>query len=139
MPGEKRKFDYILVSKKKEAEGIVTLKFKPQKAGKISFIPGQYVVVYLKNESGPKGKPYTISSIPDDKFLSITVKKAGEFSTALHNLIIGESVTKTENLFFWPPVSGWPPFLASSEIMRRGDFSKTKKSTFFIVTKPKKI
>jgi ferredoxin-NADP reductase len=92
MPEKKRKFDCVLISKKKEAENIITLKFRLKKSGRISFIPGQYVVVYLRNKSILEGKPYTISSIPSDKFLSIAVKKMGKFSTALHNLKIGSKV-----------------------------------------------
>jgi len=89
---KKRKFDCVLISKKKEAENIITLKFRLKKSGRISFIPGQYVMVYLKNKSILEGKPYTISSIPSDEFLSITVKKMGRFSTRLHDLKIGDRV-----------------------------------------------
>ncbi len=90
MPEKKHKFDCVLVSKKKETEDVVTLRFRPKKTQKNSFTPGQYVTIYLK--SGPVGKSYTISSVPSDKFLAITVKKIGEFSTALHSLTIGTSV-----------------------------------------------
>lgn len=150
MPEKKRKFDCILVSKKKEAEGIVTLKFKPKKAGKISFIPGQYVIIYLKNESGPKGKPYTISSIPDDRFLSVTVKKAGEFSTALHNLIIGAGVIigepmgrffpeeKSGELVFLAAGIGVAPFFSIIRNYAKRGLLKNKKIYLFYSNKTKK-
>ena len=150
MPEKNGKFDCILASKKKEAEGITTLKFKPKRADKISFIPGQFIFVYLKNESGLKGKPYTISSIPDDKFLSVTVKKAGEFSTALHNLAIGESVTigepmgrffpeeKNEELVFLAAGIGVAPFVSIIRNYAKKGLLKNKKIHLFYSNKTKK-
>lgn len=150
MPEKNRKFDCILISKEKEAEGIVTLKFKPKRAGKISFIPGQYVIVYLENESGSKGKPYTISSIPDDEFLSVTVKKAGEFSTALHNLMTGESVTigepmgrffpeeKNGELVFLAAGIGVAPFFSIIRNYAKKGLLKDKKIHLFYSNKTKK-
>ena len=150
MPGKKCKFGCVLVSKKEEAEGVITLKFRPKKAGKISFIPGQYVTVYLKNELGPKGKPYTISSIPDDKFLSITVKKAGEFSMALHNLIIGTRVAiegpmghffpeeKNGELVFLAAGIGIAPFFSIIRSYANRGLLKDKKIHLFYSNKAKK-
>ncbi len=150
MSETKRKFDYILVSKKKEAEGIITFKFRPKKAGKISFIPGQFVIVHLENELDLKGKPYTISSTPDDKFLSITVKKIGKFSTALHNLMIGASVTiegpmgrffpeeKNSELVFLAAGIGIAPFFSIIRSYAKREFLKNKKIHLFYSNKTKK-
>ena len=150
MPEKNGKFDCVLVSKKKEAEGVITLKFKPKKTGKISFIPGQFVIVHLKNRSGLKGKPYTISSIPSDKFLSITVKKIGEFSTALHNLMIGASVIidgpmgqffpeeKNGELVFLAAGIGAAPFFSIIRNYAERGHLKNKKIHLFYSNKTKK-
>ncbi len=150
MPGKKRKFDCVLVSKKKEAEGVITLKFKPKRAGKISFIPGQFIIIYLKNGLGSKGKPYTISSIPDDEFLSITVKKVGEFSTALHNLMTGTSVAiegpmgrffpeeKNGELVFIAAGIGIAPFFSIIRNYAKRRLLRNKKIHLFYSNKTKK-
>ncbi len=84
---------YILKEKIRETGDVMTLKFLPIKEKIFSFIPGQFVNVYfLDDRCGGQGKPYSISSIPEDKFLAITVKKIGRFSGALHDLKIGEKV-----------------------------------------------
>lgn len=93
MPINNRKFKGTLISKNEEAERVITLKFKFGKNNKPSFIPGQYLIVYLEGQSGPEGKAYTISSIPSDELLAITVKKIGRFSTALHDLKVGSTIT----------------------------------------------
>lgn len=47
------------------------------------FIPGQYLTVKLAGFEPIEGKAYSISSIPNGKTLSITIKKMGRFSEAL--------------------------------------------------------
>jgi ferredoxin-NADP reductase len=115
MPEKRNRFNYVLASKKEEAKGVVTLGFKPRKALKVSFVPGQYAIIYLKNRTGPKGKPYSISSIPSDGLLSFTVKKLGKFSTALHNLKIGKTVAigRPIGRFFPEKENGELVFLAA--------------------------
>lgn len=84
---------FVLRRKTKESEDIVTLKFLPVKGKIFSFEPGQFVTVYfLDNHLGGQGKAYSISGCPLDKFLTITVKKIGAFSSGLHNLKIGDKV-----------------------------------------------
>lgn len=64
------------------------------KVGKIlPFVPGQFTTVYFI--AGPLsgvGKPYTISSLPNEDYISITVKKVGNFSSALHELKKGDEL-----------------------------------------------
>jgi len=108
MPKEKKQSKnngiYILKEKIWETDDIVTLKFFPIKDKIFSFIPGQFVNVYfLDDRCGGQGKPYSISSIPSDNFLNITVKKIGKFSGALHNLKIGEKIkTSDPQGYFYP-------------------------------------
>lgn len=88
---------FILRNKIKETADVWTLKFSPA-SGKFlySFTPGQFIIVYFLNKRFRiQGKAYTITSMPGDKFLSITVKKIGEFSGALCGLKIGEQVKIT--------------------------------------------
>ncbi len=95
---------FILKDKIVEADDIITFKFFPVKGKMFSFIPGQFVNIYfLDDRCGEQGKPYSISSIPSDDFLNITVKKIGKFSGALHNLKIGEKVEiSSPRGYFYP-------------------------------------
>lgn len=95
---------YILKEKIRETDDIMTLKFSPVKEKLFSFIPGQFINVYfLDDRCGGQGKPYSISSTPDDNFLSITVKKIGRFSGVLHDLKIGEKVEiSSPQGYFYP-------------------------------------
>lgn len=71
----------------------MTLKFLPTKGRVFPFQAGQFIMIYfLDDRLGKIGKPYSISSSPRDKFLTITVKKVGTFSSALHKLKKGERV-----------------------------------------------
>ena len=145
----KHKFECALVSKKKEVEGIITLKFNVGKNEKISFVPGQYVVVYLDGRSGSEGKAYTISNIPGDKFLAITVKKIGKFSTALHELKIGSIVTmegpmgyfypdeKGGELIFLAAGIGITPFVSVIRTCARDNLFEDRKISLFYSNKTK--
>jgi len=84
---------FVLKQKVKEAKGVLTLKFLAVKGAIFSFEPGQFILVsFLDNRANGKIRAYSISSCPQDKFLAITVKKIGIFSSALHNLKIGEKI-----------------------------------------------
>jgi len=84
---------FILKKKIRETSDVLTLKFSPFKGPIFSFRPGQFVLVsFLDNRLGKQCRTYSISSCPQDKFLTLTVKKTGVFSSALHKLKIGEKV-----------------------------------------------
>ncbi len=143
------KFKCVLTSKNKETENVVTLKFNLVKNRKLSFIPGQYVIIYLNGQSGPEGKAYTISSIPGDKFLAITVKKIGRFSTALHELKTGSVITMEGPMgYFYPDKKGGElvflaagigitPFLSIIRTHVKADLLKDKKIYLFYSNKTK--
>lgn len=143
------KINCVLVSKKKEAEGVITLRFKIGKNSGFSFVPGQYVIIYLKGQSGPEGKAYTISSIPGDKFLSITVKKVGKFSTALHELKIGSIVImdgpmgyffpeeKSEEIVFLAAGIGITPFFSVIRAYIKNNLLNDKKIYLFYSNRAK--
>lgn len=84
---------FRLVKKVKQTQDVQTFKFKPEDKKKFLFRPGEYVTLYfLDNRFGWQGKPYSLSGLPEDDALAITVKKIGNFSSAIHNLQIGGKV-----------------------------------------------
>ena len=95
---------FILKDRISEADNIITLKFSPVKGKIFQFTPGQFVsIFFLDDRVSNQGKPYSISSIPADDFLGITVKKIGKFSGALHDLRIGEKVKiESPQGYFYP-------------------------------------
>ena len=143
------KFRCILVSKKKETKDVITLKFRLDKNDKPCFIPGQYVIVYIKGQLGPEGKAYTISSIPGDRFLAITVKKIGRFSTMLHELKIGATITmEGPKGYFYPEKNdreivflmagiGITPFLSIIRDYAENNLLKDKKICLFYSNRTK--
>ncbi|MFA6430125.1 MAG: FAD-dependent oxidoreductase [Candidatus Paceibacterota bacterium] len=102
----------ILVDKKYEAENIVSLIFKTSNKDPYIYLAGQYVSVYLFGLTYPKS--YTISSSPKEKLVTLTIKKIGNFSTALYYLNIGDSI-KVEGPYgdFYPKIEDNCVFLAS--------------------------
>lgn len=83
--------EFILIRKKSEAENITSLFFKPADGESFDFIAGQYVSVALPSISG-RSKCYTISSSPSEKLICLTVKKQGEFSSALIDSAVGDKL-----------------------------------------------
>lgn len=84
---------FVLKEKIRQTNDVLTLKFSPLKGSVFSFRPGQFVLMrFLNNRLNRQVRAYSISSCPQDKFLALTVKKIGSFSSALHNLKIGGKV-----------------------------------------------
>jgi len=85
--------NFVLKEKIRETKDVMTLRFKPVKGEIFDFKAGQFSVFsFLDNRAEGKMRAYTISSLPGEKFLSIAVKKAGIFSSALHKMKIGEKI-----------------------------------------------
>ena len=84
---------FRLAEKVKHTHDVQTLKFKPKNGKMILFNSGEYITLYFSdNRFGWQGKSYSLSSLPDENSISITVKKMGKFSSAIHALSIGEKV-----------------------------------------------
>ncbi|MFC1721232.1 ferredoxin--NADP reductase [Patescibacteria group bacterium] len=84
---------YIVDKIIEEAKDVKTLCFVPESGEKMVFTAGQFLRVDLvDNLHNLSNKPYSISSTPKDSFLSISVKKIGAFSGALHALKVGDKV-----------------------------------------------
>lgn len=89
---QNNKREVKLISKKDEANDVVSLYFKTVDGEKFDFISGQYVDIKPPSING-HGKSYTISSTPDDELIRITIKRKGAVSSAIIDLNIGDSIT----------------------------------------------
>jgi len=83
--------EFVLINKKNEAENITALSFRPADDLDYKFIPGQYVNIKPQTISG-HGKSYTISSLPTEKNIVITIKRKGEVSSAILDLPVGDKI-----------------------------------------------
>lgn len=82
---------YTVAKTAREALGITTLEITSAD-GIPSYIPGQFITVYLPELGTPEGKAYSISSAPFEP-LSITISARGEFSRRLCSLQPGDTFT----------------------------------------------
>lgn len=86
-----RNIPFEVVERKTIAEDIVSLSIAPKDGSSFSFTPGQYISIALPTHPHIlQEKQYTISSIPSDEHVVITIKKMGVFSGALHELAPGD-------------------------------------------------
>ena len=81
---------YNVRGNKDEAPGVVTLRFSSEGENP-PFVAGQFITVYFPELCVPEGKAYSISSVPGDTELSITVKALGQFSRRLCAMRGGDS------------------------------------------------
>lgn len=102
--------EFVLISKKDEAENITSLSFRPVDNLGYKFISGQYVNIKPLSIYG-HGKSYTISSTPLDENIVITIKRKGEVSSAIIDLSIGDK------LFFDGPYGYFYPEENSSDLV----------------------
>lgn len=86
------KKQYKVIDTVQETPTVKTLKFVVD-GGNPSFIPGQFINIYFPEFGNEEGKSYSISSSPDEKNISITVRKIGNFSGKLSNLKVNDIVT----------------------------------------------
>jgi ferredoxin-NADP reductase len=94
---QQSKNSYTIIGRKTELSDVVTLQFvKSSDASVPTFLSGQYIDVYHANPDISEGKSYSISSVPGDHFLSITVKIMGEFSRYLANLHVGDTLIASD-------------------------------------------
>lgn len=81
-----------LIEIRKETYDVKTLRLRLGE--KLDFIPGQYCLVSFTDEKYPDGKrPFTFATSPTEKsYVELTIKRIGEFTTALHKLSKGEKI-----------------------------------------------
>lgn len=94
-----------VVQKRQENPEVVTLYFtRPY-----DFEAGQYLTVFIEGSSVVEGKAYSISSRPDDKLMSITVKDVGgEFSSYLCSRQTGDEVIISQAYGHFDPKNDKP-------------------------------
>ena len=87
-------FDAEITDIKKETHDVKTFRLDID----VDFLPGQYCLVSIKNDEEFENakKPFTFSSAPGRGYTELTVKKVGEFTSALHSLREGEVLKVSE-------------------------------------------
>jgi hypothetical protein len=91
---------------RRETPDTVTLYFTSDR--EFSYTAGQYITVFFPDSSTPEGKAYSLSSAPHETWLSITVKRVGEYSTRLHALRAGDTFTISAAYGFFNPKTDQP-------------------------------
>jgi ferredoxin-NADP reductase len=94
---------YKIVDRIQETPDVISLRFVDENDTHPSFIAGQYVTILFPDLNVPSGKAYSLSSMPSDRFLQITVKKSGSYSSRLHELKIGDEMLVSEPYGFLNP------------------------------------
>lgn len=91
-----------IVNTKLEAPDVMSLYLEP-KSEKPIFKAGQYLTIKIPELGPTEGKAYSISSAPHEEFVRVTVRKIGQFSSALSGLNVGDSLTTSRPYgYFYP-------------------------------------
>ncbi len=53
----------------------------------VSFVPGQFALVYIEAKDGWHRHPFTIASAPAEGVVRVTVKALGDYTSSLHELL----------------------------------------------------
>ena len=75
-----------------ETPGVSTLRMSLTDGTVPKYIPGQFITVYVPSLGTSEGKAYSISSAPQEKTLTITVKEIGKFSRYLCSRRPGDEI-----------------------------------------------
>jgi ferredoxin-NADP reductase len=96
---------YVITKVIRETPDVVTLLFIDKEGKQPDFIAGQYITVLFPDLDVPSGKAYSLSSVPNDQSLAITVKKLkpGNYSARLHTLQVGDELLISEPYGFLNP------------------------------------
>ncbi len=87
---KQRKNSFSVKEVRKETEDTFTLVVQPKK--QISFKPGQFFFLRLDGRKLYARHPFSVSSSPDEKNLSFTIKLAGRFTQHAQKLKPGENI-----------------------------------------------
>lgn len=116
---QNNKREFVLVDKKPEAANVTSLFFKPTDGPGYDYRPGQYVDIKPSSVYG-HGKSYTISSIPSDELVSLTIKKSGTISSAMLDMQINDKV-----IFDGPHGNFYPENSTDNIVMLAGGIGVT--------------
>lgn len=83
--------EYVVLGKRQETPTVTTLTLTLSSGDVPLYKAGQYITVYFRDSSTPRGKEYSISSAPFEKTFTISVKATGEYSNRLCALQYGDS------------------------------------------------
>lgn len=86
-----------------EAPGVASLSLVDERGAVPEFLPGQFINIYFPETNTPEGKAYSISSSPEEKTFSITVRALGEFSNRLCDMRPGNTVEASLPYGFFRP------------------------------------
>ena len=138
-----KKHKYVVSEVIKEANNIITLKFKPKFGKVFDYVPGQFLYVKINNPQVPGDEhPFTISSSPTEEgSVAITVKQLGDFSNNLDKVKVGDNAyidgsygsfsylkkDKSDKLCFLAGGIGITPFLGMLRYIEAKDKNKSVK------------
>lgn len=94
---------YTVREQVSEAPGVASLSLVDERGDVPEFLPGQFINVYFPETNTPEGKAYSISSSPEEKTFSITVRALGEFSNRLCGMGSGDTVEASLPYGFFRP------------------------------------
>jgi predicted ferric reductase len=78
--------DYEVDTVRQIDEGLVEVALRPL-GRHVSFVPGQFAMVYLEGKDGWHRHPFTIASAPQEGIIRVTVKALGDYTSSLHELL----------------------------------------------------
>lgn len=78
--------DYEVDSVRQIDEGLVEVALRPL-GRHVTYVPGQFAMVYLEGKDGWHRHPFTIASAPQEGVIRVTVKALGDYTSRLHDLL----------------------------------------------------
>jgi len=78
--------DYQVDTVREVDEGLVEIAMRPVGRG-MTFVPGQFAMIYLEAKDGWHRHPFTISSAPHEDVVRFTVKALGDYTSRLQELV----------------------------------------------------
>lgn len=78
--------DYQVAGVRPIAEDLTEISLKPL-GRPMSFVPGQFAMIYLEGKDGWHRHPFTIASAPHEETVRVTVKALGDYTSRLRETI----------------------------------------------------
>jgi predicted ferric reductase len=78
--------DYEVDAITPAGEGMVEISLRPL-GRPVTFIPGQFALVYIEAKDGWHRHPFTIASSPSEDVVRVTVKALGDYTSSLRELL----------------------------------------------------
>lgn len=78
--------DYEVDTITSAGEGLVEISLRPL-GRPVSFVPGQFALVYIEAKDGWHRHPFTIASAPAEDVVRVTVKALGDYTSSLRDLL----------------------------------------------------